>query len=154
MTTTQATPQRSHTGIPTSVRAAPLIDCKRVVSELIADLRPPIVYVQQPPPVARPGNARPRLPHGLGGRDLQAVDGPLSIAGRGESWIKVMCATRGTFTVVGYPRIVIGLRGQKHRHPLMIDGRDQIIWVVHEREHVELHRGAANGQEQEAHRLC
>jgi bifunctional non-homologous end joining protein LigD len=77
-----------------------LSDRKRILSELLADVGPPIVYSDH---MVADGQAM--FDHacrmGLEGVISKRSSAPYR-SGRGESWIKVKCVTRGTFTVVGY----------------------------------------------------
>ncbi len=82
------------------LRAAPLIDRKRVLKELLAGVVPPILYSDH-----MEDNGQKMLEHacgmGLEGIISKRADAPYR-SGRSESWIKVKCVSRGTFTVVGY----------------------------------------------------
>lgn len=82
------------------LRAAPLIDRKRVLAELIRDVGQPILYSDH---LEEKGETM--FDHackiGLEGVISKRTDAPYR-SGRGESWIKVKCVKRGTFAVVGY----------------------------------------------------
>jgi bifunctional non-homologous end joining protein LigD len=82
------------------LRAAPLIERKRVLAELIRDVGPPILYSDH---LEEKGTTM--FEHackiGLEGVISKRMDAPYR-SGRGESRPKVKCVTRSTFTVVGY----------------------------------------------------
>lgn len=82
------------------LRAAPLIDRKRILAELIRDVGQPILYSDH---LEEKGEAmfQHACKIGLEGVISKRMDAPYR-SGRTESWIKVKCVTRGTFTVVGY----------------------------------------------------
>ncbi len=82
------------------LRAAPLIERKRVLTELIREVGPPILYNDH---MEEHGEAmfKNACALGLEGVISKRMDAPYR-SGRGESWIKVKCVTRGTFIVVGF----------------------------------------------------
>jgi len=82
------------------LRAAPLIDRKQVLAELIRDVGPPILYSSH---LEEKGEVM--LEHACRLELEGVVSKRMEVAyrsGRGESWIKVKCVKRETFTVVGY----------------------------------------------------
>jgi bifunctional non-homologous end joining protein LigD len=82
------------------LRAAPLIDRKRVLKELLTGVGPPILYSDH-----MMENGQKMFEHagamGLEGIICKRSDAPYR-SGRSESWIKVKCLTRETFTIVGF----------------------------------------------------
>lgn len=82
------------------VRSAPLIDRKRILAELIGAVGPPILYSDH---LEEKGEVmyEHACKIGLEGIISKRMDAPYR-SGRGGSWVKVKCVTRGTFTVVGY----------------------------------------------------
>jgi bifunctional non-homologous end joining protein LigD len=94
------------------LRAAPLIERKRVLKELLAGVAPPILYSDH-----MDANGQKMFEHasgmGLEGIISKRVDAPYR-SGRTESWIKVKCVSRGTFTVVGYAPEGTGLVASLH----------------------------------------
>ena len=94
------------------LRAAPLIERKRVLNELIANVGPPIVYSDH----MQENGAKmfeSASEMGLEGIVSKRASAPYR-SGRTESWIKAKCVTRGTFTVVGFSPEGKGLVGALH----------------------------------------
>lgn len=94
------------------LRAAPLVDRKRILKELLSGVGAPILYSDH-----MEDNGQKMFEHacemGLEGVIAKRMDAPYR-SGRGESWIKVKCVTRGTFTVVGYTPEGNGLVASLH----------------------------------------
>ncbi len=94
------------------LRAAPLADRKGVLKELLRGIGPPIVYSDH-----MVENGQKMFQHacemGLEGVVSKRADAPYR-TGRGESWIKVKCVKRATFTVVGYTPEGNGLVASLH----------------------------------------
>jgi bifunctional non-homologous end joining protein LigD len=94
------------------LRAAPLIDRKRVLAELICDVGQPILYS-----VHLEEKGETMFAHackiGLEGVVSKKMDAPY-LSGRGESWIKVKCVKRATFIVAGYTPEGTGLVASLH----------------------------------------
>jgi bifunctional non-homologous end joining protein LigD len=82
------------------IRAAPLVDRKRVLAELIRDVGQPILYSDH---LEEMGATmfQHACKIGLEGVISKRIDAPYR-SGRGESWVKVKCFTRETFAVIGY----------------------------------------------------
>ena len=82
------------------LRAAPLIERKRVLKGLLRDVGPPILFSDH-----MEGDGQKMFEHacamGLEGVVSKRVDAAYR-SGRSESWLKVKCVQRGTFTVVGF----------------------------------------------------
>ena len=82
------------------LRAAPLVDRKRILKELISGVGAPILFSDH-----MEDNGQKIFAHacemGLEGVIAKRMDAPYR-SGRTESWIKVKCVKRETFTIVGY----------------------------------------------------
>jgi bifunctional non-homologous end joining protein LigD len=82
------------------LRAAPLLDRKRVLAGLLENVRPPIIYSDY---MEEDGELM--FEHAcklhLEGVVSKLRDAPYW-SGRGETWIKVKCYSRGVFTIVGF----------------------------------------------------
>ena len=94
------------------LRAAPLIDRKRVLAKLIRDVGTPILYSDH---LEEKGETmyEHACKIGLEGVISKRMNAPYR-SGRSENWIKVKCVTRGTFIVVGYTPEVNGLVAALH----------------------------------------
>ncbi len=94
------------------LHAAPLIERKRALAELIRDVGQPILYSDH---LEEKGQVM--FDHackiGLEGIVSKRADGPYR-SGRGESWVKVKCVKRETFVVVGYTPEGTGLVASLH----------------------------------------
>ncbi len=115
------------------LRAAPLIDRKRVLKELLRGVGPPIFFSDH-----MEENGRKMFEHaaamGLEGIISKRGDAPYR-SGRGESWIKVKCVKRETFTIIGYTsegrRLVAALHlARKEGRELVYVGKGGTGWSM------------------------
>ena len=94
------------------LRAAPLVDRKRILKELLSGVGAPILYSDH-----MEDNGQKMFEHacemGLEGVISKRMDAPYK-SGRGESWIKVKCVKREEFTIVGYTPEGTGLVAALH----------------------------------------
>ena len=94
------------------LRAAPLVDRKRILKELLSGIGAPILYSDH-----MEDNGQKMFEHacemGLEGVISKRMDAPYR-SGRSESWIKVKCVKRETFTIVGYTPEGAGLIAALH----------------------------------------
>ncbi len=94
------------------LRAAPLLDSKRVLKELLSGVGAPILFSDR---MAEDGAKmfEHACEMGLEGVISKRMDAPYR-SGRNESWIKVKCVKRETFVIVGYTPDGTGLVAALH----------------------------------------
>ncbi len=94
------------------LRAAPLMDRKSVLKELLRGVGPPTVYSDH---MVEDGQKmfQHACEMGLEGVISKRAEAPYR-SGRGESWIKVKCVTRETFVIIGYTPERNGLVASLH----------------------------------------
>ena len=82
------------------LRAAPLIERKRVLAELLAPVAPPILFSPH-----TEGDGKTIFEHacemGLEGIVAKRRDAPYR-SGKSETWTKIKCVTRASFSVIGF----------------------------------------------------